>query len=245
MNASATPALLEIAADSLGSALAAQQGGAGRVELCGGLAEGGLTPSQGVAAVARERLRIPLHVLVRPRSGDFVYGKAEIEAMCRDIEAFARIGCDGVVTGVLDADGRIDVEAMAVLRDAAGPMTLTFHRAFDLTRDPLQALDAAIELGCARVLTSGMRERAIDGAARIAELVGRAGKRLQVMPGGGIDEYCIGRLRSRTGAREFHASLRSPLAPPPRSPRLAPLFGRPMQTDVARVRRVVALLAES
>ncbi|WP_309918315.1 copper homeostasis protein CutC [Xanthomonas sp. 1678] len=237
---------LEVAADSIGSALAAQAGGAMRVELCGGLDGGGLTPSFGTLAVLRDQLRIPLYVLIRPRVGDFVFDEAEVEAMRRDVEQCVRLGCDGVVLGALDPAGEVDMATMRVLVAAAGSLGVTFHRAIDVSADPRRALEDAIALGCERVLTSGARETAEEGAALIAELVQQAGARLSVMPGSGVSDTNLARLRALTGAREFHGSARGPLA----SRALAPhphvrsLGGDRMQTDVERVRRMAALLAE-
>ena len=240
------PMGLEVAADSIGSALAAQAGGAMRVELCGGLDGGGLTPSFGTLAVLRDRLTIPLYVLIRPRVGDFVFDDAEVEAMRRDVEQCVRLGCDGVVLGALDPAGEVDMATMRVLIAAAGSLGVTFHRAIDVSADPRRALEDAIALGCERVLTSGARETAEEGAALIADLVRQAGTRLSVMPGSGVFDTNLARLRALTGAREFHGSARGPLA----SRALAPhphvrsLGGDRMQTDEARVRRMVAVLVE-
>jgi len=237
---------LEVAADSIGSALAAQAGGAMRVELCGGLDGGGLTPSFGTLAVLRDRLTIPLYVLIRPRVGDFVFDDAEVEAMRRDVEQCVRLGCDGVVLGALDPAGEVDMDTMRVLIAAAGSLGVTFHRAIDVSADPRRALEDAIALGCERVLTSGARETAEEGAALIAELVEQAGTRLSVMPGSGVSDANLARLRALTGAREFHGSARGPLASRALvpHPHVRSLGGDRMQTDVERVRRMVALLAE-
>ena len=198
--------LLEIAAGSLESALAAQAGGADRVELCGSLDGGGITPSFGMIAVARERLRIPLHVLIRPRAGDFVYSPAELESMHRDIEACVRLGCDGVVIGVLDADGAADVAGCRALVAAAGKMGVTFHRAFDCVADRRAALDAVVALGCERILTSGGEDAAEQGAAVIATDIAHAAGRIALMPGAGLNPTNIAVMALATGAREFHAS---------------------------------------
>lgn len=203
-----TKLILEIAANSVASALAAQEGGADRVELVSALELGGLTPSYATIALARERLRIPIYVLIRPRAGDFLYNDLECETMLRDIETCKALGCDGVVIGVLDADGNVDVERCRALIGAAGTLGVTFHRAFDMTRDPRQALEDVVALGCERVLTSGARPRAIDGVNLIAELVELAKDRVVVMPGAGIDQYNISAVREATGAREFHASAK-------------------------------------
>lgn len=237
---------LEVAADSIGSALAAQAGGAMRVELCGGLDGGGLTPSFGTLAVVRDRLTIPLYVLIRPRVGDFVFDAAEVEAMRRDVEQCVRLGCDGVVLGALDPAGEVDMATMRVLIAAAGSLGVTFHRAIDVSADPRRALEDAIALGCERVLTSGARETAEEGAGLIAELVRQAGTRLSVMPGSGVSDANLARLRALTGAREFHGSARGALASRALTshPHVRSLGGDRMQTDVERVRRMVASLAE-
>lgn len=202
-------ALLEIAASSLASALAAQAGGADRIELCENLGQGGCTPSFGSIAVARDRLRIPLYVLIRPRAGDFRYDADECEVMRRDIEACVRLGCDGVAIGALDADGEVDMDTCRSLADAAGPLGLTFHRALDVARDPPRALEAAIELGCERVLTSGAQADALAGADSIAALVRQAAGRIKVMAGAGIGPGNVAALRDRCHADEFHASARA------------------------------------
>lgn len=200
--------LLEIAAGSLESALAAQAGGADRVELCGSLDGGGITPSFGMIAAARDRLRIPLHVLIRPRAGDFVYSPAELESMHRDVEACARLGCDGVVIGVLDADGAVDVAGCRALVAAAGTMGVTFHRAFDCVADRRVALDAVVALGCERILTSGGSDSAEQGADVIAADIAHADGRIAVMPGGGLTPANVASVARATGAAEFHASAR-------------------------------------
>ncbi|NII10529.1 copper homeostasis protein CutC [Oleiagrimonas sp. C23AA] len=238
------PAGLEVAADSLLSALAAQDGGAMRVELCGGLDGGGLTPSYGSIAVSRDSLRIPLYVLIRPRTGDFVFSEPEVEVMCRDIAQCRVLGCDGVVLGALDADGAVDMAVMRTLIEAAGPLGVTFHRAFDVSSDLSASLQALIELGCERVLTSGGRATAIDGAATIAGLIEQAGDRIVVMPGSGVVEGNLEQLRQVTGASQFHASARGAISAPTRAPHpfIDALDGERTRTDVERVRRMVELL---
>lgn len=235
---------LEVAADSVGSALAAQEGGAMRVELCGGLDGGGLTPSFGTLAVVRERLQIPLYVLIRPRVGDFVFDAAEVEVMRRDVEQCVRLGCDGVVLGALDPHGQVDMPTMRVLIEAAGSLGVTFHRAIDVSADPGRALEDAITLGCERVLTSGGRASALEGVDTIAALVRQAGDRISVMPGAGVSETNVLTLRAKTGAREFHASSRGPVAAQvhARHAYITDLGGDYQRTDVARVRRIVGLL---
>lgn len=237
--------LLEIAANSLASALAAQEGGADRVELCSALEVGGLTPSHATIALARERLRIPIYVLIRPRAGDFVYGGAELETMLRDIEHCAASGCEGVVIGVLDAQGDVDARACRELIAATGTLGVTFHRAIDVSRDPSQALEDVIALGCERVLTSGAAATAVAGAATIAALRRQAADRIVVMPGAGIDATNAAALREATGAREFHASAKREL-PSRRADAAARdedgMTRGEIRTDVDAVRAIVRAL---
>lgn len=200
--------LLEIAANSLASALAAQAGGADRVELCENLGEGGTTPSYGTLALARERLRIPLYVLIRPRGGDFVYSPGEWDVMRRDVELCARMGCDGVVIGALDAAGNVDVAGCRLLVDAAGTMGITFHRAFDCVADRAGALEDVVALGCERLLTSGGADDALRGAATIATDIARADGRVALMAGAGLAAGNIAEVVRASGAREFHASAK-------------------------------------
>jgi len=200
------PALIEVCANSLESALAAQAGGAARVELCAALAEGGLTPSPAAIELAREKTRIKLHILIRPRGGDFCYDDTEFAVMKRDIAFCQRAGADGVVIGMLNPDGSVDLARMRELVSTARPMAVTFHRAFDMAADAFRALDDVLALGVERLLTSGQRGSAMDGKELIAELVRRAGNRLIVMPGAGVNEGNIRELMAVTGAREFHLS---------------------------------------
>jgi len=201
--------LLEIASNSVASALAAQHGGADRIELFDNLAEGGTTPSFGSIALARERLTIPLFVLIRARPGDFLYSADEAQIMLRDIENCRQLGCDGVVIGALDADGGIDIELCRQLVRAAGPMQVTFHRAFDAARDLPQALEQVIALGCQRVLSSGGQASAEAGAAMLATLVAQAGGRIGVMAGAGLNAGNIASVASRSGCPELHASAKA------------------------------------
>lgn len=230
--------ILEIAAGSLTSALVAQRAGADRVELCEGLGYGGTTPSYGTLALARERLRIPLFALVRPRAGDFLYDTQETEVMLRDIECCVRLGCDGIVAGALDADGNIDQSLCRQLISAAGSLPVTFHRAFDVVRDPTEALEQVIRLGFTRVLTSGGCATAMDGAGNVAAHVRQAAGRIVVMPGAGIDADNIAVLAAITGAREFHASAkaRRMSAMRFRAPAVDGLPPDWMETDPERVR---------
>ncbi len=200
--------LLEVCVDSVEAAGAAQEGGAGRVELCADLLEGGITPSSGTISLARERLTIPIHVLIRPRGGDFCYSESEFEVMKRDIEQAKSMGADAIVSGVLQPDGTIDVTRTRALIDLARPLSFTFHRAFDMAREPQAALETLIDLGVERLLTSGQEASAWEGSDLIAELVRQARGRIIVMAGGGINGRNAGRIIAQSGVTELHASAR-------------------------------------
>ena len=200
--------IFEVCVDSAEAAMAAQEGGAHRVELCSDLLEGGLTPSHGTIRVARERLRIAVMAMVRPRGGDFCYTGTEFAVMREDLLAAKAMGVDGVVFGLLNPDGTVDRERTAELIALARPLSVTFHRAFDVTRDPFEALDTLIALGVERVLTSGQEPSVLEGLDLIVELVRRAAGRIIVMPGGGITARNVGRISAACGASELHfASL--------------------------------------
>jgi copper homeostasis protein len=198
--------VFEACIGSAEAAIAAQQGGADRVELCANLLEGGTTPSAGSIQFARQRIDIGLQVMIRPRGGDFCYTDVEFEIMKLDIEMAKKLGADGVVIGILQADGTVDRERTGELVELARPMNVTFHRAFDMARDPYQTLEDLIDLGVDRVLTSGREITAFEGLDLIADLVQKAGDRIVVMPGGGIHERNIRKIVERTGAREVHAA---------------------------------------
>lgn len=237
---------LEVAANSVASALAAEAGGAARVELFSALQVGGLTPSHATVALACERLRIPVHVLIRPRAGDFVFDELECEVMRRDIETCRSLGCAGVVIGVLTAEGEVDMPHCRELMQAAHGMSATFHRAFDFARDAFAALDDVIALGCDRLLTSGQAADALVGAPLIRKLIQHAAGRITIMPGGGITAGNIVAIRDATGAHEFHASAkaRAPDRMHPHAPRIGGMGDGNWQTDAAEVRaRVAALTA--
>jgi len=201
--------MLEICANSAESCLAAEAGGAGRVELCAGIPEGGTTPSWGEISVARERIGIRLHVIIRPRGGDFLYSPLELDTMERDIRIARECGADGVVFGCLTPDGAIDRPALKRLMQASQGLSVTFHRAFDRCRDPFEALEQIIDAGCDRILTSGLRPTAFEGIPLLGELVDRAAGRIVIMPGCGVNENNIAEIAARTGAREFHCSART------------------------------------
>jgi len=200
--------VVEICTDSVESATVAEAAGAGRIELCSALAEGGVTPSAGLIESVRRNTGIKIHVLIRPRSGDFLYTDSEFSVMRRDVEVAGECGAHGIVTGILRSDGTVDVERTALLAEYAAPMSLTFHRAFDLCRDPNKGLEDIISTGATRILTSGQARNAIEGAPLIKNLIAAAAGRIIIMPGGGIDEYNIGLLASGTGASEYHLSGR-------------------------------------
>jgi copper homeostasis protein len=198
----------EVCVESAEGAVAAQSGGAHRVELCSDLLEGGLTPSHGTMAVARASLQIGIMAMVRPRGGDFCYSDIEFAVMREDLLAARELGADGVVFGLLNPDGTIDRDRTAELIALARPLPVTFHRAFDVSRDPFEALDTLIDLGVDRVLTSGQEPSVLEGLDLIAALVARAAGRVIVMPGGGITERTMARIAATSGARELHfASL--------------------------------------
>jgi len=196
--------IFEICVDSVDGVRAAQAAGAQRVELCADLFEGGITPSLGMIKQARTVTGIGLHVIVRPRGGDFLYDDDEFAIMAADIDAAKSLGADGVVFGLLTQDGRVDVERTGRLVAHARPLAITFHRAFDMTQDPFEALETLIGLGIDRVLTSGQEATALEGLPLIAELVRRAAARIIVMPGGGVTARNIDRIIAGAGITEIH-----------------------------------------
>lgn len=202
---------IEICVDSLQSALSAQNGGADRIELCDNLIGGGTTPSLGMIELARKYLAIDINVMIRPRSGDFCYSPLEIEVMKKDIEIAKKYGVDGIVIGVLKPNGEIDVNRMKELIELSRPLTVTFHRAFDMTRDPFESLEILIDLGVERILTSGKESKAVEGINLIKELVKRAEDKIIIMPGAGINEENIREIINNTGVREVHLSAKKRL----------------------------------
>ncbi|MDO4165649.1 MAG: copper homeostasis protein CutC [Bacteroides sp.] len=199
----------EVCANSVESCMAAQAGGAHRVELCAGIPEGGTTPSPGEIAVAREVLEsCRLHVIIRPRGGDFLYSPTERRIMLKDIDYARRAGADGVVLGCLTAEGDIDVPFVQELMEAAQGMSVTFHRAFDVCRNPQEALEEIISLGCQRVLTSGQQPTAEQGIPLLKELERQAAGRITLLAGCGVNEGNIARIAKETGIHEFHFSAR-------------------------------------
>jgi copper homeostasis protein len=200
---------LEICASSVASCIAAQQGGAQRIELCDNLLEGGTTPSYATIALAREKVDIDIYPIIRPRGGDFLYDDLEFAIMQKDIAMCKQLGCNGVVIGLLTADGQVDIERTTILVEQAWPMGVTFHRAFDMTADPLQALEDVISTGCERILTSGQRNTAPEGTELLKTLVNLAEGRIIIMVGSGVRANNITMLVQETGATEFHTTARS------------------------------------
>jgi len=201
---------LEVCANSVTSAVAAQDGGAVRVELCDNLLEGGTTPSYGEILMARKLLHIKLYVLIRPRGGDFLYTDLEFNVMMADIRYCIEAGCDGVVIGLLNPDGTIDKKRCAEMVTLARQWGLgvTFHRAFDMCADLFEAMEEIIEMGCERILTSGGKSTAMEGASTIARLVSKAAGRIKLMPGSGVNENNVADLVRFTGVAEVHSSAR-------------------------------------
>lgn len=197
---------IEIVVYNLESAMKAQEGGADRIELCDNPADGGTTPSAGMIELVRQSLTIDVFVMIRPRGGDFLYSNYEFHAMKRDIAMCQKLSVDGVVFGILNSDGTIDKKRCQELIAKAKPLKVTCHRAFDMTRDPFQALEDCIEVGFDRVLTSGREPQAAQGAALIGELVKRAAGRIAIMPGSGVSEENVQEIVKASGVDEIHFS---------------------------------------
>jgi copper homeostasis protein len=204
--------IYEICVDSVAGVRAARAAGAHRVELCANLLEGGTTPSRGMIRNARAIAGIGLHVIIRPRGGDFLYDEDEFEIMAADIDAAKAEGADGVVIGLLSAEGSIDTPRTRELISAARPLSVTFHRAFDMTRDPFAAMETLIDLGINRVLTSGQEASVLEGLPLIADLIRRAGDRIIVMPGAGITPRNAARIIAEARPKEIHFAALEPEA---------------------------------
>jgi copper homeostasis protein len=199
-----TAVLVEACVDAIDAAREAEQGGAGRIELCGELLQGGVTPSAGLIESVKAKVRIPVCVLIRPRTGDFLYTDDEIDVMRRDIALCKSFGVAGVVLGALTSDGDVDVARLRALVELARPMSVTFHRAFDFARDRERALDALIGLGVDRVLTSGGAATALEGSSELSRLVHHAAERIVVLAGGSITSANVSGVVRSTGVREVH-----------------------------------------
>ncbi len=239
---------LEVCANSVQSAIAAQKGGASRIELCDNLPEGGTTPSYGLIKVARRKLDIPIHVLLRPRAGDFLYTEYEFDTMKADIDVCGLLRCDAVVIGILNADGTVDKPRCTELVELAKKAGLktTFHRAFDMTNDLFQALEDVIEMGFDCILTSGGKTTAMEGASKIVQLIQQAAGRIEIMPGSGVNENNVADLIHFTGVNIVHSSARM------RKPSAMQYFNTAImlntlspedlidETDEARVKSIIA-----
>ena len=199
---------LEICVDTAEGAMAAENGGATRIELCGNLIIGGTTPSTSLLEIVKEKVKIPVHTIIRPRFGDFCYTDLEFEEIKRQVVSMKKYGADGVVIGILKPDGSLDKERMEILISLAKPMNVVLHRAFDVCRDPFEALELAKELGIQAILTSGQKETALEGADLIGELIKKANAEIDIMPGGGIDSNSILGLVKKTNATSYHMSGR-------------------------------------
>jgi len=201
--------ICELVVYNVESALKAQEGGADRIELCDNPAEGGTTPSPGIVEVVRQNVTMDVYVMIRPRGGDFCYSSYEFHAMKRDIFHFQKAGVDGFVFGILNPDGTIDKKRCKELVDKAKPLRSTCHRAFDMTRDPFQALEDCIEVGFERILTAGQRPKVLEGVDLIRQLVEKAGNRIAIMPGSGVNEQTVKEIVSKTKVKEIHFSSSS------------------------------------
>jgi len=203
--------LLEISVETLEAALAAERGGADRIELCGNLSVGGVTPDVDLLRAVRAQVHIPIFSMVRPRAGDFVYSSGEFSEMRRSITDAKECGMDGIVLGVLTKEHRIDVERTRQLVEFAKPLPVTYHRAFDEAADPRRGLEDVIQSGAKRILTSGGAKSAVEGATVLAELIDAAGERIVIVPGAGISALNIEQVAQQTRAREFHSGMSTAL----------------------------------
>ncbi|MDB5223230.1 MAG: copper homeostasis protein CutC [Chitinophagaceae bacterium] len=199
---------LEVIGFTIDGCMIAQRAGANRIELCDNPADGGTTASYGFIKAARGKLQVDLFPIIRPRGGNFLYSHDEFEIIKTDVKLCKELGCEGVVIGMLTADKKIDKKRCGLLVEHAYPLSVTFHRAFDRTADPFEALEDIIEIGCERILTSGQKENALDGAALIKELIQKASGRIIIMPGSGVRSDNILAIAKTTGAVEFHSSAR-------------------------------------
>jgi copper homeostasis protein len=202
---SAARTLVEACVQTPAEAVAAEAAGAGRVELCASLVEGGITPSAGLMSAVVERVNVPVAAILRPRGGDFIYEAEEVDVMLRDIEVTKEAGVEAIVTGALTPAGAIDIELMQRLIEASDPLPVVFHRAFDLTPDLLASVELLLELGVTRVLTSGGAQRALDGVDMLSRLAERAGDAMTIMAGGGVRADHVAELVAASGVREVHA----------------------------------------
>ncbi|HEX3472406.1 MAG TPA: copper homeostasis protein CutC [Silvibacterium sp.] len=226
--------LLEICVDSVESAVTAERGGAQRIELCSDLLEGGITPSPGLLELVRKRLQIDIFVMIRPRGGDFCYTAEEFAVMKADIQYAKRLGADGVVLGILNADGYVDVPRTKELVELANPLPVTFHRAIDVSIDFADSLERIIASGAQRVLTSGGKRRVIDSIQRISDAIDLARDRITIMAGGGLSPENIRMVAEGTGAAEYHASLNTRISSPVRHRNHSLFLGLNMDREYSR-----------
>ena len=243
--------VLEVCAHSVESAVSAERGGAMRLELCANLMIGGTSPDEDLFRMVRERVSVPVRVLLRPRCGDFLYTESEFELLCRQVKRFAALGTDGIVIGVLTPEGDLDEERMAKLISLAGGCGVTLHRAFDVCRDPKEALEQAVSLGMNTILTSGQQNSAVKGAELLAELQRQAAGRIRIQAGGGICADAIRELYPKTGVTAYHMSGKIELASPMQYRKENVNMGLPSlseytlyRTDVKAVRSARAVLEE-
>lgn len=200
---------IEVVVYNIESALRAQEGGADRIELCDNPGEGGTTPSFGLIEAARQNVSMDVYVMIRPRGGDFLYSNYEFHSMKRDISQCQKLSVDGIVFGILNPDGTIDKKRSKELIDKARPLKVTCHRAFDMTRNPFEALEDCIEVGFDRILTSGQQAHAVNGAELIGQLIEKAKGRIAIMPGSGVNEETVEEIIKKSGAKEIHFSATS------------------------------------
>ena len=243
--------LVEACVDSVASSIAAERGGAGRLELCDAIFDGGTTPSAGMIAACKATVSIPVFVMIRPRGGGFVYSDAERDVMRRDIVVARELGADGVVIGGLRPDGTVDLSLVRILVEAAQQLPVTFHRAFDITPDLAASLELLADAGVQRILSAGGASTAADGATVLADLVRKAGSRIVVMAGGGVREENVRRLVSVSGVREVHVRLTQLTRGGERATRRGLRVRKPLpedesaweETDEQRVRSFVRTIA--
>ncbi len=244
---------LEICAVGLSGALNAQQAGADRIELCENLESGGLTPSYGTLKTIRSLVHIPMHVLIRPRRGDYVYDPAYIDIMLNDIKMVKSLGYEGIVTGALDRLGSLDIDAMQKLLKAARPMKVTFHRAVDVAYDPMQLIQQLIDMGIERVLTSGGMPTAIQGLKAITAMQKAFGDKIAIMAGSGINSSNVLEILSDTGVNEIHLSATtkvfSQMNPVTKVQKQSELIAEPhwwwYDVDGAEVEKIIKLMGQA
>ena len=241
--------ILEVCADSVQSAVSAWEGGADRIELCSGLVIGGLSPSPALFKQVRRYTDLKIRTLLRPRFGDFCYDDYEFQTLKEEVEMFRELGADGVVIGMLNPDGTLDMERMEVLVNAAGDIGITLHRAFDVCRDPYEALEQCVSLGIDTILTSGQKSSAWEGRGLLAELAEQAAGRVEILAGAGVNPGVIEKLAGCTAVRAFHMSGKKVMDSRMEVRREGVPMGIPgfsefeiWQTDREQVRRAVQVL---